>query len=241
MNESEHVPAEAAEQTIAALVARYALPHDARGQLVALLDLVAADPLAPTALREPGEIAQDHFADSLVALELAALHEAKAIADIGAGAGFPGLPLAVALPGAEVGLIESSSRKCAFLERAVAICRIGNARVLHARVEEVHQTRFDVVTARALAPLAVVAEYAAPLLRIGGTFVAWRGRREPDAERVAKKAADELGLEVLEPVHARPYSTAENRYLHLMTKIEETPARFPRRPGVARKRPLGER
>jgi 16S rRNA (guanine527-N7)-methyltransferase len=225
----------------AGLVERFGLSDHAGRQLASLVDLVAADASAPTTVRDRQAILDDHLADSLVALELPQVREASAVADIGAGAGFPGLPLAIALPRSPVTLIESSARKCAFLQRAVEASRVENATVVHARVEELGRLSpaFDLVTARALAPLAVVAEYAAPLLEIGGTLVAWRGRRDPEGERIAKLAADELGLEVLEPVHVQPYSGAEHRYLHLMSKVMETATRFPRRPGVARKRPLG--
>ncbi len=100
---------------------------------------------------------------------------------------------------------------------------------------------FDVVTARALAPLSVVVEYAAPLLVLGGTLVAWRGRRDPAAERGAAAAAAEVGLEPGEIVAVQPYRAAQNRHLHLMSKVIQTPPGFPRRPGMALKRPLGVR
>jgi 16S rRNA (guanine527-N7)-methyltransferase len=226
---------------IGPLLERFELGEGAAAQLAALVDIVARDPLAPTTVRARRAIVDDHLADSLVALELPQVREATALADIGSGAGFPGIPLAIALPRARVTLIESSSRKCAFLDRAIEASGVENVDLLHARAEEVGRAgpAYDLVTARALATLAVVAEYAAPMLEVGGTLVAWRGRRDSDAERAAELAADELGLEVLEPAHVQPYSGADHRYLHLMSKVMETATRFPRRPGVARKRPLG--
>ena len=97
------------------------------------------------------------------------------------------------------------------------------------------------MTARAVAAPDVVAEYAAPLLGVGGSLVAWRGRRDAEAERAGERAAEILGLAVAQPVQVHPYAGAEHRYLHVMTKVLDTPTRFPRRPGVARKRPLGAR
>ena len=108
-----------------------------------------------------------------------------------------------------------------------------------ARVEELAVGDFDLATARAVAPLAVLAEYAAPVLVIGGALVAWRGRRDQEGERDAAVAAEVLGLELHEPLHVQPFPGAEHRYLHLMLKVRDTPERFPRRPGIARKRPLG--
>src|SRR5204862_3100768 len=92
----------------------------------------------------------------------------------------------------------------------------------------------------ALAPLPVVAEYAAPLLRHGGAVAAWRGRLDPEEDEAAARAADELGLEIRAPRRARPYPAALHRHLQLLVKTGETPARFPRRPGMARKHPLGQ-
>jgi 16S rRNA (guanine527-N7)-methyltransferase len=213
----------------------------AQASLLALLNAVVTDPHAPTTVRDPVKIADDHLADSLVALEFEQTRSAATIADLGAGAGFPGLPLAISLPNAAVALVESNARKCAFIERAGRASRAANATVIHARAEAWPDGRrhFDLVTARALAPLAVVAEYAAPLLRVGGTLLAWRGRRDPAAELAAAVAADELGLEIAEPVPVGPYPGALNRHLHLLSKVRETPDRFPRRPGIALKRPLG--
>jgi 16S rRNA (guanine527-N7)-methyltransferase len=227
---------------IGELVSRYELPVGAASALSALLDLVATDPHSPTTVRRPADVLNDHLADSLVALDVAHLRRASVIADLGSGAGFPGLPLAVALPNAQIVLVESSARKCDFIERAIARCGISNARSLAVRAEAWPEGRsqFEVVTARALAPLAVVAEYAAPLLALGGVLLAWRGGREPTAEAAAAHAATALGLELRETRSVHPYRGAEHRHLHLMVKVTETPSRFPRRPGIARKRPLGE-
>ena len=129
------------------------------------------------------------------------------------------------------------------MERAIAACELRNARSVHARVEAWPQGdgQFDLVTARALAALDVVAEYAAPLLRPGGTLAAWRGRRDTEAEAAGAAAAAILGLEVTAIMPVVPYPGAQHRHIHLMRKTGETPDRFPRRPGMARKRPLGSR
>ncbi|HXO08045.1 MAG TPA: 16S rRNA (guanine(527)-N(7))-methyltransferase RsmG [Solirubrobacteraceae bacterium] len=226
---------------IEAFARRYGLDRAAEGRLATLLDALTGDPLAPTSVRDPRRVLEDHLADSLVALDLAAVRNAAQIADLGSGAGVPGLPLAIALPGAEVYLVESNGRKCQFISRLIAACGLANATVVNARAEDWPDGlgRFDLVTARALAPLAVVAEYAAPLLRLGGTLLVWRGRRDPADEQSALVAAGELGLDMPEAIAVDPYPGAANRHLQPMIKRAPTPQRFPRRTGMARKRPLG--
>ncbi len=225
------------------LAERFQLPAPAVARLQLFAAMLADDPLAPTPVREPARIRDDHFADSLVALELAPVRTATTIADLGSGAGIPGLPLAVALPSAELWLLESNARKSEFIERATALMGLENAHVVNARAEAWPdgRDRMQLVTARALAPLDVVAEYAAPLLTFGGALVAWRGKREAQVEAEGAAAAKMLGLSADEPVRVHPYDGAEHRYLHVMSKVMETPARFPRRTGMARKRPLGAR
>ncbi|MDQ5833494.1 MAG: 16S rRNA (guanine(527)-N(7))-methyltransferase RsmG, partial [Actinomycetota bacterium] len=124
------------------------------------------------------------MADSLSGLEVSDLARARHIADLGAGAGFPGLPLAIALPGAKVDLIESAGRKTAVIDRLIQAAKVDNARTVKARAEEWAavtpalgggREAYDAVTARAVASLAVVVEYAAPLLGVAGVLVAWKG------------------------------------------------------------------
>jgi 16S rRNA (guanine527-N7)-methyltransferase len=181
-----------------------------------------------------------HLADSLVALEVEDLGAARLIADIGTGAGFPGLALAVALPASEVRLVESQAKKCQFLRRAAAAAGVDNARVVQRRAEEWREGlgAHGAVLARALAPAAVVLEYAAPLLEPGGVLIDWRGRRNGAQEQAALAAAGELGLERVEVRGVKPFAGARERHLHVYRKARETPSRFPRRAGVARKRPL---
>ena len=162
------------------------------------------------------------------------------MADIGTGAGFPGLALAVALPASEVRLVESQSKKCQFVRRVIAAAGVDNARVVEGRAEEWPEGlgAHDAVLARALAPPPVVLEYAAPLLERGGVLVDWRGRRDAAQEEAALQAADELGLERVEVRSVKPFATARDRHLHVYLKVEDTPPKFPRRGGMARKKPL---
>ncbi len=209
-------------------------------RLDALLALIAEDPTAPTAVRDPARARDVHIADSLSALELPAVAAARAIADLGSGAGFPGLVLADTLPAARVALVESATRKCEFLRRAVAVMELDNADVVHARAEDWPDGigRHDLVTVRALDMLSVLCEYAAPLLEAGGSLVAWKGARDPSEEADGAAAAAEVGLELVEVRSVTPYRGSRDRHLYLYSKVRPTPNRYPRRPGMARKRPI---
>jgi len=211
--------------------------------LRAILELQASDPTAPTTVRDVAAAVDRHVADSLVALELDVVRDARRIADLGAGAGWPGLALAAALPEAHVALVESAGRHCRYLERAVAAAGLPNVEVVHARVEEwtAGAAAHDLVTARALAALPVLCEYAAPLLADGGALVAWKGE-VPAEEVVAGAAAAEIvGLAPVDVRAVAPYPAAAGLTLHVFRKVAPTPDRFPRRPGMAVKRPLGVR
>jgi 16S rRNA (guanine527-N7)-methyltransferase len=217
---------------------RFGVPPAGVEALRAILELQASDPTAPTAVRDPAEAVDRHVADSLVALDLPVVREAGRLADIGAGAGWPGLALAAALPEAHVALVESAARHCRYLEKAVAAGALANAEVVHARVEEWSATN-DVVCARALAALPVLCEYAAPLLADDGVLLAWKGAVPPDEAAAGERAAELLGLQLDEVRDVDPYPVAERRTLHVFRKVAPTPERFPRRPGMAVKRPLG--
>jgi 16S rRNA (guanine527-N7)-methyltransferase len=196
------------------------------------------DASAPTSVHDRREAEKVHIADSLVGLEVDAVRQAGRIVDLGAGAGLPGLVLAIARPEAQVVLVESVGKKCAWLERTVTALGLENVRVVCARAEELEEAPFDVVTARALAALPVLCEYAAPLLRERGSLVAWKGAVEAGEEADGLHAAAVLGLERVEVRAVAPYPGSERRTLHVFRKVSPTPAGYPRRPGMAAKRPL---
>ena len=222
------------------LAARHGLPGQATSHLAALLDLVATEPASITSVRDPARGVDVHVADSLAALEIETVRDARTVADLGSGGGFPGLALAISLPETQVALVESVRRKCAFLERAAGELGLGNVTVVDARAESWPEGigRQDLVTARALAPLGVLVEYAAPLLCDGGSLVAWKGRRDPEEEADACVAADALGMARPAPRPVMPFTGANARTLYLSLKVRSTPNGYPRRPGMARKRPF---
>jgi 16S rRNA (guanine527-N7)-methyltransferase len=226
---------------LAQALAAYELNQRQLAQYATVLEVLAHDEHAPTTVTSPRAALDAHLADSLIALDVFEIDDSSSVADLGAGAGFPGVALAVALPRAQVRLVESQRRKCEFLERLVAAAEIANVDVVCARAEEWRDGlgSNDVVLARALAPQPVVLEYAAPLLRPHGVLLDWRGKRSDEDERAAASAAQALGLQLLEIRRVEPFTGAQDRHIHVFRKLSETPERFPRRPGIARKRPLG--
>jgi 16S rRNA (guanine527-N7)-methyltransferase len=219
---------------------RHGVSEAALEPLQRLLDALLEEPDPHTTVR-PEDAVAVHVADSLVALEVAELR-APQLADVGAGAGFPGLPLAVALPDSQVDLIESSRRKCEVIGRLIEAAGIENARVIPARAEEwaagEGREAYGAVCARAVAALPVLVEYAAPLLEAGGLLVAWKGSRDADEERRGEQAADTVSLAPVDVRPVEPYPGSRERHLYLYRKLSRTPERFPRRPGMAAKRPL---
>ena len=212
-----------------------------------VLELLRAERSAVSSITEPKRAWQVHVADSLSGLVVPALADASEIADVGSGAGFPGLALAAALPGARVDLIESVGRKAAFIERAIEAAGLANARAVHGRAEEWAERSppaggreaYDVVTARAVGRLATLAELASPLLRDGGWLVAWKGRRDPGEEAELERTAGHVAIEPDSIVAVGAEAGFEHRHLHRLRKAGATPAGLPRRPGMAKKRPLG--
>jgi 16S rRNA (guanine527-N7)-methyltransferase len=184
-----------------------------------------------------------HVADSLTGLEVPELREAHRIADVGAGAGFPGLVLAVALPAAQVDLVESVSRKTAFITHAAQEAGIPNATAMTIRAEDLARGEaresYDIVTARAVARLSTLAELASPLLKENGVLIAWKGRRDAEEEAQMERAAESLAMRPESILDVGGRAGSEHRHLHILRKSAATPPDLPRKSGMAKKRPRG--
>jgi 16S rRNA (guanine527-N7)-methyltransferase len=223
---------------------RAGLRARAEQKLATLLRSIAADPEAPTSITSPGEAVDAHVADSLSVLPaLADRSGTETIVDIGSGAGFPGLPLAVAFDRAEFDLLEATARKCRFIERAIGALELRNVRVVCDRAESWARSdgagRYSLAVVRAVAPLPTLVEYASPLLREGGLLIAWKGARDAAEERQGAAASRMLGMSPRDVEEVTPFAEARHRHLHVFEKTVATPAGIPRRVGVAQKRPFG--
>jgi len=165
--------------------------------------------------------------------------------DVGTGAGFPGLPVKILRPAMQLTLLDSSRKKVAFLEHVISMLGLAGVSLLCARAEEAgqhvqHRERYDVVLSRAVAELTELVEYCLPLCRKGGRLIVQKGRDIEGELRAAHVAIGLLGGELREVKAVELPGLNEVRSLVLIDKVEQTPARYPRRPGMPKKRPLSK-
>lgn len=193
-----------------------------------------------TALREPSLIIEKHFADCLLVLPY--VQHAKRIVDVGSGAGFPGLVLAIAQRHTRYTLVDSLQKRVKFLAEMAKKLGLDHVEVLHERAENLghdpdHREQYDVSVARAVAPMAILAEYTLPLTALGGKLVAMKGP-EIEAELETANMAMEIlgGGKVALDMHQVP-RLGVRVYCQVM-KIKPTPAAYPRRAGIPKKKPL---
>lgn len=202
--------------------------------LRAYRDLLVAEPVSVTSVRDPAEAWDLHVADALTGLDVVRGLSPRTVIDVGSGGGSPGIPIAIAA-GIDVTLLEASAAKCDFLRRTAATLGLA-CPVVHDRSEDFGRAEgrdaFDVALARALAPPAVAVELCLPLVRVGGHVLLWTADTDP---ATLELVAGMVGGALIEAVAVRP-----NRRLMLLAKAVPTPDRFPRRPGIAAKRPLGQ-
>lgn len=182
-----------------------------------------------------------HISDSQEILKYTSLDNCR-IADMGSGAGFPGLILAMHCPTAQFILVESDSKKSAFLETVAQELDLGNVKVVTSRLEKLghdsyFRETFDIVTARALAALNVLLEYGIPLLKSGGIGWFWKGSKADEEVEQAQKALQVLHTRV-ESIYWYKLIEQRDRALVKVVKESPTPAQYPRRTGIPSKRPL---
>lgn len=197
-----------------------------------------------TAIDQPREIQLRHFLDSLTCALVTGDLSGQRLIDVGSGAGFPGLPLKLLYPELQLTLVESVTKKTRFLEELAATLGLDGVTILAERAENLgrqpaHREQYDWATARAVAAITVLAEYLLPLVRLGGRMLAQKGAGAVEEAAAAVPAFSILGGGRPELHEVQLPGREETRYLVVVEKIGFTPQRYPRRPGMPAKRPLG--
>ncbi len=191
-----------------------------------------------TAITDNEGIAVKHFIDSLLIREQ--VKGAGRLADVGAGAGFPGIPLKIVGFEGEVVLMDSLKKRVGFLEMIINELQIDKCKAVHIRAEDAGRGKFresfEAVTARAVANLPVLCEYCLPLVKKGGVFIAMKGPEAEEELKISRKAIDKLGgiLRKVECIKLNDFT----RNIIIIDKIKETPAIYPRKAGMPKKKPL---
>ena len=197
-----------------------------------------------TAITEPEEVAVKHMIDSLLAYDEDM--SGKTLADVGTGAGFPGVPLKIYCPELRVTLIDSLGKRLKFLQQIIDTLGLKYIRCEHLRAEDAgksskHREKYDLVTARAVARLSVLAEYCLPLVKKGGRFIALKGSKYAEEITEGSEAVKILGGKIISAEPVKLPGLDEGRAIIKISKLKTTPAQYPRKAGTPEKQPLGSK
>ncbi len=195
-----------------------------------------------TAITDHEEVQEKHFLDSITLIASEKLTEGCSLIDIGAGAGFPSMPVKIVRDDINLTMLDSLNKRINFLNDVITELGIKNATAIHSRAEEGGKNKnlrekFDIATARAVADLAVLSEYALPFVKVGGYFVAMKGNAPTEELEGAKKAIREMGGE-LESVKEIVLPSGINHCLVIIRKVIQTPSKYPRKAGTPAKNPI---
>jgi 16S rRNA (guanine527-N7)-methyltransferase len=199
-----------------------------------------------TAITDRQGVQVRHFLDSLSCFQVLPWKDLAAgarVVDVGTGAGFPGVPLKIVCPGMQLTLLEATHKKVTFLEHIVRVLGLRDVEIIHGRAEDLgrnpmYREQYDWALARAVVEMPALAEYLLPLVRVGGAMLAQKGEGAAIEVQASDAATTAFGgkVRVLLPVELR--GIAETRYLVVVDKVAATPDKYPRRPGMPKKRPI---
>lgn len=196
-----------------------------------------------TGITEPADIALKHYLDSLTVLKVLTKAGHSRLLDVGTGAGFPGLPLAIVLPQLRATLLDSTAKKLRFIEEAGRALGLDNIRIVHARAEDAgrddaHRGAYDFVTARAVSRMPVLMECTLPMTKRGGLVIAMKGASAHEETRAAAKAISTLGGKLAGIDEVRLPNLENPRFLVMVRKVGKTPRRYPRQAGAPSRDPI---
>lgn len=194
-----------------------------------------------TAITEFDQVLVKHFADSLSICKF--MPDANTVCDLGTGAGFPGLPLAIFYSDKEFTLIDSLNKRINFLSEVVDAIGLTNVTLVHARAEEagrnkLYREKFDLVVSRAVANIATLSEYCLPLVKVGGSFISYKSGHVSDEIETSGSAIKKLGGKLQEPIYFTLPNTDIDRSFLVIDKKVATSKTYPRKPGTPGKEPL---
>lgn len=197
-----------------------------------------------TAIVERDAVYARHFLDSLSLVSAVDLEAGMRIADIGTGAGFPGLPLHIAIAGLHTTLLEATGKKINFLKHIADLLKLERLSFVHARAEDAghdpkHRAQYDIVTARAVARLPALLEYLLPLAKVGGVCVAMKGGTAYEEASDADDALLALGGRMHDIIEIELPNVEDKHYLVVVEKVASTPKTYPRKPGIPTRKPIG--
>lgn len=196
-----------------------------------------------TAIQDPAAIAVKHYLDSLTLAKVIPCFAGRRLIDVGTGAGFPGLALAIVFPRLRVTLLDATAKKLRFIDQVGQALGLENIHTLHIRAEDAgrhsgHRSAYDIVTARAVAKMPTLMEYMLPLAKIGGQVIAMQGSRAYEETNRAAKAITRLGGELFAIEEIRLPTLDQPRYLVVIDKVKRTPKDYPRQAGVPSRQPI---
>ena len=196
-----------------------------------------------TAITEFEEVVQKHFLDSVYPFALLKANKDITLLDMGSGAGFPGIPLKILFPKLQISLLDSLNKRIRFLNEVIRQLHLTKIQAIHGRAEDFakqmdYREQFDLVTARAVAPMRVLAEYCLPFVRLGGHFWAYKSENVVEEVKLAEKAISVLGAEGPESLYYTLPGSEAGRSLLQYQKTALSPASFPRKSGTIAKKPL---
>ena len=193
-----------------------------------------------TAITEPKEIILKHFIDSITILKY--IDDNSKLVDVGTGAGFPGLPIAISSK-AEVTLLDSLNKRVNFLNSISTELGLNNVNTIHGRAEEMganqkYREKYDIAVSRAVAPMNVLVEYLLPFVKIGGICICMKGPKADEELKEAKRAIKLLGGEIIKQEKLKLDNEKMERNLIIIKKVSTTAKKYPRKPGMPAKQPL---
>jgi len=194
-----------------------------------------------TAITEPEEIILKHFIDSITILK--EIEDGAKLVDVGTGAGFPGIPLSIMNPTLRITLVDSLNKRLVFLQEVVNKLKLENIEIVHARAEEFGQNKkyrekFDVSTSRAVANLSTLSEYLIPLVNVGGKVISMKAAEAQEEINEAKKAIEILGGKIEKIDEFNLPQSDIGRTVIIIRKNNQTPSKYPRKPGTPSKEPI---